>query len=119
MHSNISGLDAEPENPGMFTSCSFLPKAKGLGFLLASQDRSTVLCIEMTALIFFSFNLLIRYCLINTNIFSALIIILCRHRNSATFNPQWGRWAWAISIVFITELKQLIKFKILLLLQKL
>lgn len=44
MHSNISGLDAEPENPGMFTSCSFLPKA-----------RSTVLCIEMTALIFFFF----------------------------------------------------------------
>lgn len=58
MHSNISGLDAEPENPGMFTSCSFLPNAKGLGFLLASRDRSTVLCIEMTALIIFFFLLI-------------------------------------------------------------
>lgn len=54
MHSNISGLDAEPENPGMFTSCSFFPKAKGLGLLLVSQYRSTVGCIEMTALIFLS-----------------------------------------------------------------
>lgn len=63
----------------------------------------------MTAFIFLS--LLITHCLINTNIFSALMIFLYWHHNSGTFNPQQGRWALAISKVFITGLKQLIKFK--------
>lgn len=119
MHSNISGLDAEPENPGMFTSYSFLPKAEGLRFLSVSQDRSTVVHTEITAffflivfLFFQSFNVLIRYCLIDISIFLALIIILCGHHNSGTFIPQWGRWAWAIRIIFVTQLQQLIKFRI-------
>lgn len=55
MQAKVSGLQAELENPGMFTLCSFFPKAKGLGFLLVSQDRSTVVRIEMAALIFLLF----------------------------------------------------------------
>lgn len=56
MPSSISDLDAEPENPGMFTSYSFLPKAEVLKFLLVSHDRSTVVHTEMTAFFSYSFS---------------------------------------------------------------
>lgn len=52
MYSNTSDLGTEPENLWVITSSFFLPKSHYLESIVISQERSVVVCTEMTALIF-------------------------------------------------------------------